>query len=464
MTSKSMTNEKILLIEDEKSLCQTIARVLTKEGYSVDTCYTGEEAIEKINSSRFDLVLSDLRLPGTDGLDILRAVKHASPDTVVFLMTSYSSVDTAVEALRAGAKDYISKPFNHNELLRRINLALNELRLSRENRLLKKQLEQKSEFGQIVGATQKMFDIFILIRKVAKTESNILILGESGTGKELIARAIHVASHIKDKPFIPINCSTLPSHLLETELFGHVKGAFTGAISTKIGLFEEARGGTLFLDEIGHMSPNMQVKLLRAIQEKEIKPVGGNKYIKVNLRIISATNKNLKTEIQNEKFREDLYYRINVIQILVPPLRERKEDIRALCQHFMEKYCKQIGKKIQTIEKKCIDYLEKYHWPGNIRELENVIERAIILEDSDKLTAESLPEELVHFSPDLQHISLDNRFSIDQYVQNFIKTYGNEYKESELAKMLGVSRKTLWEKRKKLGIRKEHSVRSYEMK
>lgn len=459
-----MANEKILLIEDEKPLCLTISRILTKAGYWVESCYTGEEGIEKMNSSRFDLVLTDLRLPGSSGLDILREVKQVSPDTAVFLMTSFSTVDTVVEALREGAKDYISKPFDHNELLRRIDITLNHLRLSRENRLLKKELEQKSEFGNIIGETKQMADIFTMIRKVSNTESNVLILGESGTGKELIARAIHSASKIKDRPFVPINCSALPDGLLETELFGHVKGAFTGAIATKIGLFEEARDGTLFLDEIGEISPHIQVKLLRAIQEKEIKPVGGNKYIKVHARIISATNKELKAEIQNETFREDLYYRINVIQIKIPPLRERKEDINALCRHFINRYCKQIGKKIRTLHPKCLEYLEKYQWPGNVRELENVIERAVILEESDILTPESLPDELVHFSPDVKHLSLDKQFSIDQYIQNFIKTYGDQYKESELAKMLGISRKTLWDKRKKMGLRKEHLVRGYEMK
>jgi two-component system response regulator PilR (NtrC family) len=387
-----MDKQNILIVDDELSMREFLALMLTKEGYNADVAENGEMAIDMIGKNNYQLVITDVKMPKKDGLEVLKAVKKSSPETIVIMITAYSSVDSAIEAMKVGAYDYIPKPFKIDEIKIVVRNALEKRKLERENILLKSELKERYKFENFVGHNKKMVKVYDLIRQVSKISTNILVLGESGTGKEIVARAIHFNSNRLNKPFVTINCGAIPENLLESELFGHKKGAFTGAIDNKKGLFEEADGGTIFLDEVGELPLNIQVKLLRVIQEKEFKRVGDTKDKKVNVKIIAASNRNLEADIKNNKFREDLYYRLNVIKIDVPPLRERKDDIPLLVMHFIEKYNKELDKEIEGISDEAQQYLEYYDFPGNVRELENIIERAIALERSYFITKEVLPE------------------------------------------------------------------------
>lgn len=366
--------------------------MLKKEGYKVGSAVNAEEALKLFHNSNYELVISDIKMSGMDGVELLKKIKEINPETIVLMITAYASVDTAIDAMKAGAYDYITKPFNVDEVKHIIQNALDRRRLETENILLKKELKSRYSFANLVGTSPKMLEIYGLIKRVANTRTNILISGESGTGKELVARAIHYESERKEKPFVPINCGAIPENLLESELFGHQKGAFTGAVANKSGLFEVANDGTIFLDEITELPKELQVKLLRVIQERNFRRVGGIEDILVDVRIIAASNKEIDKEVKEGRFREDLFYRLNVIPIQMPPLRERQEDIRFLAEHFFEKHKQELGKDIKGISHEAMDYLESYSYPGNIRELENIIERAVALENTSIILPESLPE------------------------------------------------------------------------
>jgi two-component system response regulator PilR (NtrC family) len=380
----------ILVVDDERSMRELLEYMLSKEGYAVSLAENGRTALNMIEKTNYDLILSDIRLGDITGLDVLRAAKQHNPHALVIMISAYATTETAVEAMNEGAFDYVPKPFDNDELKQTIANALERKTLDAERLVMEDELKQKMHFGQIVGSSARMMHIYQMVRQVAKTRTNILITGESGTGKELIARAIHNQSDRADMPFIPVNCGGIPETLVESELFGHQKGAFTGATQDKMGLLEAAHQGTLFLDEVGELSISMQVKLLRAVQERIFRRVGGTRDISVDIRIISATNKRLEDEVIAGNFREDLFYRLNVIEIKVPPLRERKGDLKTLTQHFIEKYSREMGKEISKVSSYAIDLLKKYDFPGNVRELENLIERSVALSSTNILLPDSL--------------------------------------------------------------------------
>lgn len=369
--------EKILVVDDEESMREVLSIMLRRVGYDVTVATGVEEAMGEINKEIFDLVMTDLKMPNGTGLDILKAVKAASPETAVLIITAFASTESAVEAMKQGAYDYITKPFQVDEVQLIIQKALERQRLSSENTLLKREMASQSSFARIIGQSDAMQKVFDIVRKVADTKSNVLICGESGTGKELVARAIHYNSARNRHPFVTVNCSALPETLLESELFGHMKGSFTGAVSNKVGLFEAAQGGSLFLDEIGETTLATQVKLLRVIQEREIRRVGGTQDMKVDVRIVAATNRDLEKAVAEGGFREDLYYRLDVIPIRLPPLRERTGDIPLLAKHFLEELSRESGKPLPQLTPEAMRLLQGYEWRGNVRELENVIERAV---------------------------------------------------------------------------------------
>lgn len=382
---------EVLVVDDEKSMTEMLSLFFREQGYSVHAASSVIEAKAKLEASSFDLVLCDILMPDGNGLELLKSIKQQAPSTAVIMMTAYTSSRSAVEAMRLGAYNYISKPFNLDELKIQAAGALEKTGLESENVYLKRQLEDKYKFSNIVGRSPKMQEIFTLIERVAKTTSTVMIQGESGTGKELIARAVHFSGSRKDHRFLSINCGALPENLLESELFGHEKGAFTGAVREKKGLFQEANKGTLFLDEIGEMTLQMQVKLLRALQERTIRRVGGNREENIDVRIIAASNRDLEDEVKEGTFREDLFYRINVIPIRLPPLRQRREDISLLVDHFIKKYSKEMGISAKRISMEALQGLEGYEWPGNVRELENTIERMMALATSEDITSRDLP-------------------------------------------------------------------------
>ena len=361
---------------------ELLSIVLRREGYDVTLAENGRMAIEQLDRARFDLLISDIKMPDMSGVDVLRAAKRIDPDILGIMITAYASADTAIEAMRLGAHDYLSKPFDVDELKMKVRNALEQRQLRQENVLLKRALGTTHQFANIVGRSEKMLSVFKLIEQIARTDSTVLVTGESGTGKEWVARAIHFYSLRRDRPFVALNCGALPETLLESELFGHMKGSFTGASANKKGLIEAAEGGTLFLDEIGEMTPLMQVKLLRVLQERKFRRLGGVEELDVAMRVIAATNQDLTKMVAEGKFREDLFYRINVIPIHLPPLRDRDEDIPLLADYFLTKYRDQMGKGIHGLAQESMNLLEAYEWPGNIRELENVIERAVALEKS----------------------------------------------------------------------------------
>jgi DNA-binding NtrC family response regulator len=386
---------RFLVIDDEAIVCRNCKRILTEEGYEVFTETDPEEALRVMKEEVFDIVIVDLKMPKISGLDVLAGVKEIEPDTEVIIITGYSTVKSAVEAMKQGAFDYVPKPFTSDELLLPVHNALEKRKLVLENRELRERLKGDSRFRNIVGKSEPMKRVFQLISEVAPTDSTVLIRGESGTGKELIASAIHELSPRKQERFLPVDCAALSENLLESELFGHVKGAFTGADSPKPGLFEVANGGTLFLDEIGNISLSTQAKLLRVLQEQEIRPVGSVESRKVDVRIIAATNKELEDMIADETFREDLFYRLNIFPIVIPPLRERKDDIPLLAMHFLGKYRRALGRKVNEIDPKAMVYLQHYDWPGNVREMENVMNRIVLIKKDNVVYPRDLPGEIV---------------------------------------------------------------------
>ncbi len=386
-----MATGRILIVDDEESIRVSLCDLLKKHGYDASAVEDGYKAIEKVKEEEWDVALVDLKMPGIDGLEVLKKIKEIKPALTVIIITAYATVESAVTAMKDGAFDYIMKPFTADELCIRLENALEKKRLLDENIYLRKELADKFKFNNIIGKSKEMQEIFRLIEKVALTDSTILIRGQSGTGKELIARAIHHNSSRKNKKFIAVDCGALPETLLESELFGHVKGSFTGAIVTKRGLLEVANEGTFFLDEVGDLSMGIQSKMLRVLQEKEFRQVGGIKNVKVDVRLIAATNKDLEKMIEEGKFREDLFYRLNIVPIHIPLLKERREDIPLLVEHFLEIYNTKRNKKIKGVSPEAMDLLVDFDWPGNIRELENVIERVVIMSESDIIDAKELP-------------------------------------------------------------------------
>ena len=381
---------KILVVDDEKSMREFLDVLLSKEGYKVSNAKNGKQALNMIQKNDYDLVLTDIRLGDITGLEVLRKAKRKNADTIVIMISAYSTTEIAVEAMNEGAYDFVPKPFDNNELKQTIKKALELKTLDQEKESTSSELLDNLHFNAIIGKSPGMHAIYKRIEQVGPTKTNVLITGESGTGKELIARAIHENSNRGGKSFVVVNCGGIPDTLIESEFFGHVKGSFTGAVSDKQGLFEAADQGTIFLDEIGELSPILQVKLLRAVQETSFKPVGGTKEIKVDVRIISATNKKLEQEVIEGNFREDLFFRLNVIPIKVPPLRDRKGDVEILAKHFAEKYSKKMEKDIVKLSSYAIDFLNKYSFPGNVRELENLIERSVALSSTNIILPESL--------------------------------------------------------------------------
>jgi len=458
---------QILVVDDELSMREVLELMLIREGYRVTCAENGRTAIGLLEKDQFDLMLCDIKLGDISGLDVLQASKKCNADTVVILISAYASTETAVEAMNAGAYDYVPKPFDKDELMQTVAKALDLKTIEHEKELLDDQLKENLHFGVLVGNSPAMTHIYKLIMQVAKTKTNVLITGESGTGKELIAQSIHQQSDRSDDPFVVINCGGIPESLMESELFGHKKGSFTGATQDKMGLFEVAHKGTIFLDEIGELSLPIQVKLLRAVQERVFKPVGGNEDISVDIRIISATNKELEKEVIAGNFREDLFYRLNVIEIKVPPLRERKTDLRILAQHFLEKYSREMGKEISKFSSYAIDLLNKYDFPGNIRELENLLERSVALSTTNIILPDSLALSL-HKRRWIEGFK-DRRFDLDEVsrgvsLDNILEEIESGYlrkaldcsngNKNKAAELLGVSFRSLRYRLDKLGIEK----------
>ena len=447
-----MESMKILVVDDEAPIREMIKKGLSQMGgYSVEVAQNGAEAIEKIEKDVFDLVLTDLMMQEMNGLELLKTVKGTRPEVMVIMMTAYGSIETAVEAMKIGANDYITKPIDLNELLIHISKVQKESLLLRENLLLRMEVRKKFEFNNIIGKSKKMQEIFSLIEKVAPGSSTVMIYGGSGTGKELVAKAIHYNSLRTDRPFIPFNCGAIPETLVESELFGHTKGAFTGAIQAKKGLFEEANGGTLFLDEISTILPSVQVKLLRVLQEKELMRVGSTERTKIDVRMIAATNVDLEAAMKNGKFREDLFYRLYVFPISLPDLKERKEDIPLLAYHFLDRYSKEAKKEIKGISKQAMKLLLEYHWPGNVRELENTIERAVIMTDQDTLVPNDLPKDLMEGFSEMIKRGVKDRKSLDdiksEYIKEILKEVGGNKRIA--SEILNVNPRTLYRFEKK---------------
>jgi len=380
----------ILVIDDKDSMRKMVAQTLTEEGYNVETAETGPEGIEKARLKPFDLVITDLKMPDMDGLAVLSALKEINTETAVLVMTAYGTIETAVEAMKNGAVDFLTKPFDTQHMLVLVDKALHSQRIVAENEVLREELDTRLGMGEIVGKNEKIIEVMKLVQKVAVSDTSVLLQGESGPGKELFARAIHNLSPRKNKPFIPINCAAIPHELLENELFGSERGAYTGSVARKIGKFEIADEGTIFLDEIGDMDIALQAKLLRVLQERTIERLGGTRTTKIDTRVIAASNCDLKELIGQKRFREDLYYRLSVFPITIPPLRDRRDDIASLAEFFVRRYCLEMNKKMMSLSPEALAIMEKYHWPGNVRELENTIERAIILADGKRIKPEHM--------------------------------------------------------------------------
>ncbi len=459
------TDMNILVVDDEFSMREFLEVMLAKEGYCVNSAESGRQANEMLEKNFYDLVLLDIRLGDISGLDVLRKAKSLHPKTIVIMISAYATAENAVEAMNEGAYDYLPKPFDNDELKDTIAKALQLKTLKDEKAHIDSELKEYLHYGLIVGNSPRMLHIFEVIEQIAQTRTNVLITGESGTGKELIARAIHNQSQRRDKPFVVINCGSIPETLIESEFFGYKKGAFTGAQHDKKGLFEAADTGTLFLDEIGELNLQMQVRLLRVLQERGFKPVGSNADVSVDIRIIAATNKNIEEEVIAGRFREDLFYRINVVEIKVPPLRERKGDIRALAQHFLEKYSREAGKEITKISSYAVDLLKKYDFPGNIRELENLIERSVALSATNILLPDSLAMSM-HKRRWIEGIE-NQRFDLDEVskgvnLDSILEAIEKAYLEKALecangsknkaAELLGISFRSFRYRCSKLGI------------
>ena len=451
--------ETILVVDDEKNYLVVLEALLGPEGYEVVTADNAQAALRLIKESDLDLVVTDMKMPGMSGMELLEETKKMKPGLPVIMMTAYGTIEMAVEAMRKQAYDYITKPFQNEQLKLTIRKALENYRLIKENRLLSEALSDRYKYGNIIGKSKPMTKIYDLIDKVAQSKASVLITGPSGTGKELIAKAIHYNSPRKDRPFISVNCGALTETLLESELFGHDRGAFTGAVALKKGRFELADGGTLFLDEVGDMPPPLQVKLLRVLQEMEFERVGGTKTIKVDVRVLSASNRNLKEDVSRGIFREDLFYRLNVIHIEVPSLRERIEDIRPLVNHFIEKYRQDGGKTKIELSPEAWKAIYNYSWPGNVREIENVIERAVVLNSSGVIGLEDLPSE---FSGKKEDLSIDGFIPLDVPLQRTLEKIEEglirralkqcSNVQSRAAEMLGITKSLIQHKMRKYNI------------
>ena len=451
--------ETILIVDDEKNYLVVLEALLGSEGYEILTADNARNAIRLIEESELDLVITDIKMPGISGMELLEEAKKIAPDLPIIMMTAYGTIEMAVEAMKKRAYDYITKPFQNEELKLTVKKALENYRLIKENRFLSEALSDRYGYGNIIGKSKPMLEIYDLIRKVAQSKASVLIAGASGTGKELIAKAIHYDSSRKDRPFVSVNCGALTETLLESELFGHEKGAFTGAVAMKKGRFELADGGTLFLDEVGEMPPALQVKLLRVLQEMEFERVGGTKTIQVDVRVLSASNKNLKEEVVEGRFREDLFYRLNVINIEVPPLRERVEDIRLLVNHFVQKYGQDESKNKIQLSAGAWKALYSYGWPGNVRELENAVERAVVLSSDGQIALEDLPIELSgkqealdveRFIPLGAPLQTTLEQIEEKLVRRALKQCNNI--QSHAAEMLGITKSLIQHKMKKYNI------------
>jgi DNA-binding NtrC family response regulator len=448
-----MTSARVLVVDDEKSMRDLLAITLQKAGYDVTLAEGGEAAIEAIRRDPFDAIITDLRMPKIDGLQVLRSAKELSPDTAVIMVTAVASTETAVEAMKLGAYDYITKPFKLDEVNLIIKNALERKRLRDENQYLRKQLETQHSFENITGKSARMVEIFDTIRKIADSPSTVMLTGESGTGKELVARAIHFNSHRRDKPFVSVNCGAIPEGLMESELFGHVKGAFTGALTDKQGLFEAAGGGTCFLDEIGEISPCMQAKLLRVLQEREVRRVGGTASVKVDVRVIAAANKDLAALVADGRFREDLFYRLSVVTIVLPPLRERREDIPLLADHFLQSFRAVNDQPPRAISPAAMAILVAYNWPGNVRELQHAIERAAALTANTVLLPEDLPPKLIDATRQTGPTA-GPPLSLQEVVRGHLRRVLKEarWNKKLAAELLGIHRRTLYRLTKRYGI------------
>jgi two-component system response regulator AtoC len=453
-----MTTNRILLIDDEENFRHMLSVILKKRGYDVETASNGIDGLKKIDTVSYDTVLCDIRMPQMDGLEFLKEAQKAGCESTIIMMSAYGTLDTAIEAMKLGAYDYISKPFKPDEIVLTLKKAEERERLRRENLFLKKEVQKEYSFENIISKNERMRQIFDTIRKVAKYKSTILIEGESGTGKELVAKAIHFNSDRSNNPFIPVNCGAIPENLLESELFGHTKGSFTNAVRTKKGLFEEADGGTMFLDEIGELPLQLQVKLLRVLQDGEIRRIGDSRSIRIDVRIIAASIKDLDKEVRESKFRDDLFYRLNVLPMKIPPLKERKEDIPLLVDHFIHKYGRELSKPIEGIIPEALNCLLNYSWNGNVRELENVIERAIVLTESNRIQVENLPPQIQNPKEESRLSLLNDELSIkkasryleiDLIKKALHKTKGNH---THAAKLLEISHRALLYKIKDYGI------------
>ncbi|MGD8368129.1 MAG: sigma-54 dependent transcriptional regulator [Desulfobacterales bacterium] len=453
--------ETVLIVDDEKNYPLILGAVLEEEGFETLAANTGQEALSIIGHADIDLVLTDMRMSGMDGIELLERIKAKNPDLPVIMMTAYGTVEKAVEAMQKGAYNYILKPFDNESLVVYVKKAVSIYRMVKENRRLREDVESKYRFGNLIGKSRKMRDIFETIQKVAPASATVLIQGESGTGKELVARAIHFNSPRRDEPFVAVNCSALAESLLESELFGHERGAFTGAVSMKKGRFELADGGTLFLDEIGELPPNLQVKLLRVLQEKAFERVGGIKSITTDIRIIAATNKNLKKEVAAGRFREDLFFRLNVVYLILPPLRNRPEDIRPLVDHFIQKYAGEyrLEHPVTGVDRAVERMFYDYTWPGNVRELENVIERAMILCSGPTVSVADLPGEFRRSADNVLHLEgipadakLNDTLAMieKKMVERALKMSDNV--QSQAAELLGIGKSGLNWKIKKFKL------------
>jgi len=454
-----MIPRRILIVDDEESFRHMLSVILIKEGYEVETSSNGEEGLQRAAASPFDQILCDIRMPRMDGLGFLQEIKKTGTEATIIVMSAYGTVDIAIEAMKLGAYDYISKPFKPDEIILILRKAEEREQLRRENQLLRKEVAREYSFENIVSKNEKMQKIFDVIKKVSHYKSTVLITGESGTGKELVARALHYNSDRSQNSFIAVNCGAIPENLLESELFGHAKGAFTDAIRTKKGLFEEADAGTLFLDEIGELPGQLQVKLLRVLQDGEIRRIGESKPIQIDVRIVAATVKDLQKEVKEGRFREDLFYRLHVLPLHIPPLRERKEDIPLLIRHFIGKYNKVMNKNVTGIDHRAMETLMSYKWYGNVRELENTIERAIVLSEKNNIESEYLPVEIQNFKEQLQPETLpEEEYSIKKtsksleinLIKRALKKTGGNH--THAARLLEISHRALLYKIKEYGI------------
>jgi two-component system response regulator HydG len=444
---------KVLVVDDQRNMRSTLSLMLRDAGYEVVEAHDGEHACDLVVADSFDLVLTDLKMGAMDGIHVLRHAKEAAPLSEVIVMTAYGTIESAVEAMRLGAHDYIQKPFTEEELLVKVQKALERRRLAGEVSLLAAEFRERYRFENIIGRSASIREVLGRIVRIAPTDATVLITGESGTGKELVAKAIHANSKRAQRPFVTVNCAAITETLLESELFGHVRGAFTGAVNARRGLFEEADGGTFFFDEVAETSPSFQAKLLRAIQEGEIRRLGDNRPLRVDVRIIAATNQDLQLAIREKRFRQDLYYRLNVARFVLPPLRERREDIPLLVDHFLDKYCKKMGRRV-TLADGVLDYLLEYRFTGNIRELENMIEQGVALADDglirreDVVSVDGMPMSSASARSRLMQDVVDEAEATA--IQNALREVdGNKERAAE---MLGLSPTTLWRKMKRLNI------------